>query len=105
VSDSNPFGVKISRDFEDWCLKQMSEIEGENLDGRSLIHFLMTLNSGDEIREYILTYLGDSPKSREFADGFIQHKKFEDSTGGGVFQIHAESYSFGLGDRHCCETG
>jgi len=84
-SESNPFGIKISQEFEEWCLKQISEmtlLTGEDLDGRSLIHFLMTLSSKDEIRDYIVNYLGDSSKVKEFADGFIRLKNFEGSSGG-----------------------
>jgi len=85
VSEANPFGVKISPGFEDWCLKQINEmtlVTGEDLDGRSLVHFLMTLSEKEEIREYIVNYLGDSQKVQDFADGFIQLKNFESSSSG-----------------------
>lgn len=88
-ADTNSFGVKISSDFEEWCLKHINECAaqtGEDLDARALIHFLMTLSRKDEIREYIVNYLGDSPKVQEFADGFIQLKNFETTTGESTFQ-------------------
>jgi len=88
-AETNSFGVKISPDFEEWCLKHINECAaqtGEDLDARALIHFLMTLSRKDEIREYIVNYLGDSPKVQEFADGFIQLKNFETTAGESTFQ-------------------
>jgi len=76
VSDANPFGVKISSDFEEWCTKEIKSLNSE-VDARTLIHFLMTCEGTDEIKQYISIYLGGSKQTNEFADNFILHKRFE----------------------------
>merc|ERR1739848_644679 len=77
ISENNPFGVKISKEFETWCLKQINSISRNNFDGKVFIHFLMTLNSLEEIRQYIVIYLGNGTRVHEFIRGFILQKQFE----------------------------
>jgi len=79
------FGVKISPEFEEWCLKHINECfssTGQDLDARALIHFLMTLDNKDEIKDYVVMYLGDDQKVQEFTDGFIRLKNFENTSAG-----------------------
>jgi len=76
VSDANPFGVKISPDFEEWCTKEIKSLN-EKVDARTLIHFLMSLEGAEEIKSYISVYLGNAKQTNEFADNFVLHKRFE----------------------------
>jgi hypothetical protein len=43
----------------------------------TLAHFLMTLESPAQTREYIGIYLGNAPGVNEFATGFLRHKEFD----------------------------
>ena len=43
-------------------------------DDTTLVYFLMSLTSPEEVREYIAEYLGAGPKSSLFADEFIKRR-------------------------------
>ena len=47
----------------------------------TLAHYLMTLNSDQQIRETIRHYLGDREGVEEFIEGFSQNKEFEKGRG------------------------
>ena len=72
---SNPtevFGATMSPALEAWCREQMKAMNGN--DDLTLIAFCMTLTDPAEIRQYLLAYLGSSPRVSSFASEFIQKR-------------------------------
>jgi hypothetical protein len=56
-----------------WCASlQLKSLTGS--DDTTLVYFLMSLTSPEEVREYIAEYLGAGPKSSLFADEFIKRR-------------------------------
>lgn len=43
----------------------------------TLMNFLLSCSSNQEIQDYIDAYIGESPASKKFADEFIRLKSFE----------------------------
>ena len=73
---SNAFGgAPMSAEFESWCKEHLTPLTHSS--DLSLPHYLMTLESPADIREYIYEYLGSSAGVQQFADGFIAMKEFE----------------------------
>jgi len=68
-------GPAMSKEFEDWCKMHLTKLVGSP--DTTLVEFLMTVDSEEEIREHLYTYLGKSGAVREFASGFLQHKNFQ----------------------------
>eukprot|EP00523_Entomoneis_sp_CCMP467_P010635 CAMPEP_0168738414 /NCGR_PEP_ID=MMETSP0724-20121128/10919_1 /TAXON_ID=265536 /ORGANISM="Amphiprora sp., Strain CCMP467" /LENGTH=1104 /DNA_ID=CAMNT_0008785753 /DNA_START=77 /DNA_END=3391 /DNA_ORIENTATION=+ len=66
------FGAKMSPALEKWCKDQMIKLNGS--DDLTLLSFCMTLTDPNEIRQYLVTYLGTSPQVNSFANEFIQRK-------------------------------
>jgi hypothetical protein len=74
-SSSTPadeFGATMSPALEKWCMDQMKKINGS--DDLTLIAFCMTLNDANEIRQYLVTYLGSTPQVNNFATEFINKR-------------------------------
>eukprot|EP00181_Compsopogon_caeruleus_P003516 CAMPEP_0184681608 /NCGR_PEP_ID=MMETSP0312-20130426/4586_1 /TAXON_ID=31354 /ORGANISM="Compsopogon coeruleus, Strain SAG 36.94" /LENGTH=1149 /DNA_ID=CAMNT_0027132563 /DNA_START=409 /DNA_END=3858 /DNA_ORIENTATION=+ len=69
------FGIKLSQEFMTWCRGEMRVLTGSQ--DTTLAEFLVTLQSAEEIRDYILHYLGSSQKTTMFAEEFIRRKEFE----------------------------
>ena len=67
-------GPGMSREFKTWCKSQLQKLSGS--DDTTLVEYLMTLSNEDEIREHMSLYLGNSAKVKQFADGFLEHKRF-----------------------------
>ena len=49
---------------------------GEDLDPEALMSFLFTLTDAAEVKGYLADFLGMSPGVIEFADEFIDRKRF-----------------------------
>ena len=71
-SSADAFGAKMSPALEKWCREQMVKLNGT--DDLTLVGFCMTLNDPNEIRQYLITYLGSSPQVNSFATEFINRK-------------------------------
>lgn len=71
-TSSDEFGAKMSPVLERWCKEQMLKLNGT--DDLTLVSFCMTLNDPNEIRQYLVTYLGSSPQVNNFANEFIHRK-------------------------------
>mmetsp|Transcript_20038 Transcript_20038/g.41899 ORF Transcript_20038/g.41899 Transcript_20038/m.41899 type:complete len:1092 (-) Transcript_20038:300-3575(-) len=69
---TDDFGAKMSPALEKWCKEQMTKLTGT--DDLTLMQFCMTLTDSNEIRQYLVTYLGSSPQVNNFANEFIQRK-------------------------------
>ena len=72
ATSGDEFGAKMSPALEKWCKEQMVKLNGT--DDLTLVSFCMTLNDPNEIRQYLVTYLGSSPQVNNFANEFIHHK-------------------------------
>ena len=71
-TSTDDFGAKMSPALEKWCKEQMMKLNGT--DDLTLVSFCMTLNDPNEIRQYLITYLGSSPQVNNFANEFIHRK-------------------------------
>jgi len=67
--------VNVSADFKDWY-KQGLEKFGKKYDS-SLMKFLLSLKSEEEIDEYLSEYVGQSPAARDFVEEFKRFRSFE----------------------------
>jgi PERQ amino acid-rich with GYF domain-containing protein len=66
------FGTSMSPSLEKWCKEKMQQINGS--DDLTLIAFCMTLNDANEIRQYLITYLGNTAQVNSFATEFINKR-------------------------------
>jgi hypothetical protein len=66
------FGTSMSPTLEKWCKEKMVQING--VDDLTLVGFCMTLNDANEIRQYLTTYLGNTPQVNNFATEFINKR-------------------------------
>ncbi|KAL3924439.1 MAG: hypothetical protein SGILL_001050 [Bacillariaceae sp.] len=66
------FGTSMSPALEKWCKEQMVQINGS--DDLTLVGFCMTLNDANEIRQYLVTYLGSTQQVNSFATDFINKR-------------------------------
>jgi len=58
--------------FAEWCASQLAAITGS--DDTTLAHFLLSLSSESEIRDYIREYLGSSAQVSDFANNFVRRR-------------------------------
>lgn len=73
----------MTRDFARWCGAELKAIAGS--DDLTLAQFCMTLDDKEQIREYLIAYLGESPKVSAFANEFLRRKdggEWSTQTGG-----------------------
>eukprot|EP00455_Lapot_gusevi_P005049 TRINITY_DN1212_c0_g1_i9.p1 TRINITY_DN1212_c0_g1~~TRINITY_DN1212_c0_g1_i9.p1 ORF type:complete len:202 (-),score=96.61 TRINITY_DN1212_c0_g1_i9:112-693(-) len=76
----NAFGGPVlSADFETWCREEMTKLTGS--DDITLVSFLNTLDSPNQIREYLHQYLGDSPAVEQFYNNFLINRDFDRNKG------------------------
>jgi hypothetical protein len=66
------FGTSMSPALESWCKEKMFQINGS--EDLTLVGFCMTLNDANEIRQYLVTYLGNTPSVNNFATEFINKR-------------------------------
>lgn len=66
------FGTSMSPALEQWCKDKMVQINGS--DDLTLVGFCMTLNDANEIRQYLITYLGNTQPVNNFATEFINKR-------------------------------
>lgn len=64
----------MSKEFEDWCGKQLYKLCGSR--DLTLVQFLMTVESPEEIKEYIHSTLGHKAGVSQFITGFLANKDF-----------------------------
>ena len=70
------FGTSMPPALETWCKEKMVQINGS--DDLTLVAFCMTLNDANEIRQYLITYLGNTPPVNNFATEFINKRGLGD---------------------------
>ena len=66
------FGTSMPPALESWCKEKMAQITGS--DDLTLVGFCMTLNDANEIRQYLVTYLGSTQPVNNFATEFINKR-------------------------------
>jgi len=74
VTPADEFGAegRMSPALETWCKEQMRRLNGtEDL---TLVSFCMTLNDSEEIKQYLMAYLGSSAQVNSFATEFVNRK-------------------------------
>merc|ERR1712216_418681 len=73
ADDDTPFGGPAPpAELLKWSGAQLQKLCG-NPD-TTLVHFLMSLKTEDEVKQYIIEYLGDTPKVRKFAAEFYDRR-------------------------------
>jgi len=65
-------GPPVPPGFAEWCASQLAAITGS--DDTTLAHFLLSLSSESEIRDYIREYLGSSAQVSDFANNFVRRR-------------------------------
>uniref|UniRef100_H2Z8R9 GYF domain-containing protein n=1 Tax=Ciona savignyi TaxID=51511 RepID=H2Z8R9_CIOSA len=61
--------------FVSWCVTEMRKLPtSADLDITTFVGFLRDLESPDEVKGYITSYLGDSKPVRDFAEAFLQRR-------------------------------
>eukprot|EP00735_Rhodelphis_limneticus_P006234 TRINITY_DN18612_c0_g1::TRINITY_DN18612_c0_g1_i1::g.1186::m.1186 TRINITY_DN18612_c0_g1::TRINITY_DN18612_c0_g1_i1::g.1186 ORF type:complete len:182 (+),score=64.40,sp/Q5U236/GGYF2_XENLA/32.62/2e-09 TRINITY_DN18612_c0_g1_i1:79-546(+) len=77
AASNNAFGgPEVSSEFREWCKEQMYTLNNKSKD-LTLIEFLLSLNSKDEVWDYAYQYLGRRPEVTQFIETFLQRKVFE----------------------------
>ena len=64
----------MSSEMKAWCRTEMRKITGS--DDLTLLEFCYSLESDEEIREYLQMYLGSSAQVNTFAADFTLRKAF-----------------------------
>ena len=64
----------MSSEMREWCRVEMRKIN--NSDDLTLLEFCYSLESGEEIKEYLTMYLGSAPAVQRLASEFITRKNF-----------------------------
>ena len=68
-------GSPLSKPFEAWCRQEMVQLAQS--DDLTLIFFLLSLTSDEEVREYVIQYLGNTAAVRRFSEEFIRRKALD----------------------------
>ena len=76
-SSSAAFGVDcaMSADFSAWCRTQLNQLTGSS--DLTLAHYLLSLDSAQQVEETCITYLGATEPVRRFAHEFIANAQFD----------------------------
>lgn len=76
INGDNAFGGRcMSEEFREWCRKELKKLTGT--EDITLAQYLITLESSQQIRDYIYEYLGSNSSVQEFADAFLSFKEFD----------------------------
>ena len=77
ASSASAFGVDVvmSADFSSWCRSQLNQITGSS--DLTLAHYLLSLDSPQQVEETCITYLGATEPVKRFAQLFIANADFD----------------------------